>query len=333
MAITGTNGKTTVTMMVTDALTRSGLATEAVGNTEIPLVTAIEDPAVEVFVVEASSFRLAHSGSFRPRVATWLNFAPDHLDAHATLADYEAAKAAIWADLAEGGVAIANADDPVVIRHLPPDRAIERFSVEDRTAEWHVADGSLIGPDGPLMAIEELARSQPHDVQNAVAVAATATAAGARPEAIAAALREFRGLPHRLELVGEWDGVRWFNDSKATVPQATEAAVGGFASVVLIAGGRNKGLALDGLARLAPPVHHVVAIGEAADEVAAAFGPSVPVTRADSMLEAVQAAQAAAEPGDAVLLSPGCTSFDWYASYGDRGTDFARLVRQEVAPS
>lgn len=331
VAITGTNGKTTVTMMVTDALERSGTVAAAVGNTEVPLVAAIDDPSIETFVVEASSFRLGHSARFAPRVATWLNFAPDHLDAHASLDHYERAKASVWSHLPPDGVAIANSDDPVVGRHLPPDRTVIRFSLTDPSAQWHLADGELVGPDGPLMGVDALARSQPHDIINALAVAATALAAGATPEGVVGALAAFRGLPHRLELVGERDGIRWFNDSKATVPQATAAAVGGFASVVLIAGGRNKGLALDELAELAPPVRQVVVIGEAAAEVASVFEGRVPVAEAGSMEEAVRTARSVAEEGDAVLLSPGCTSFDWYPSYVDRGVDFTRLVAQELA--
>lgn len=331
-AITGTNGKTTVTMIVTDALTRSGLRAAAVGNTDVPLITAIGDPAIETFVVEASSFRLGHSACFRPRVATWLNFAPDHLDAHASYEAYEAAKASIWADLGDEAVVVANADDPVVMSHVPATATrVERFSLSDRSAEWHLADGHLVGPDGPVVAIDDLARSQPHDLANALAALATARAAGADLRSSVEAVSSFVGLPHRLELVGEWDGIRWYNDSKATVPQAAEAAVGGFASVVLIAGGRNKGLALDGLRSTVPPVHHVVAIGDASDEVRQAFEGLVPVVAADDMASAVELAGAAANDGDVVLLSPGCTSFDWYPNYVERGLDFRHLVQARGA--
>jgi UDP-N-acetylmuramoylalanine--D-glutamate ligase len=330
VAITGTNGKTTVTTVVTDALNRSGRPAAAVGNTDVPLVSAIADPAVEVFVVEASSFRLGHSQRFSPQVATWLNFAPDHLDAHASLDGYERAKASIWAHLGTGAVAIANADDPVVMRHVPTRSRVQRFSLRDTSAEWHLAGGQLAGPGGPLVGIDQLARSQPHDLANGLAAAATSIAAGASESAAAAAISSFAGLAHRLELVGNWDGVAWYNDSKATVPQATLAAVGGFASVVLIAGGRNKGLALDELRATVPPVRHVVAIGDAADEVAAAFAGTVPVSVAGDMGQAVSEARRAAVPGDAVLLSPGCTSYDWYRNYEERGDDFADLVRRKV---
>jgi UDP-N-acetylmuramoylalanine--D-glutamate ligase len=340
VAITGTNGKTTVTMMVTDALRRSGLVAEAVGNTDVPLVAAIDDPSVEVFVVEASSFRLGHSGRFSPGVAAWLNFAPDHLDAHASLERYEAAKASLWDNLPPGAVVVANADDPVVVRHLERvDRStatVQRFSLVE-PVEWRVepgnaglADGWLVGPDGPLLAVTELPRRQPHDVANALAAAAIALASGATTEGVASMLRSFAGLPHRLELIGTADGVAWYNDSKATVPHATVVAVSGFDAVVLIAGGKNKGLSMEALVATVPPVRAVVATGDAADEIMDVYRSTVPVERAASMDEAVDKARRLAQPGDVVILSPACTSFDWYADYRERGRHFVELVQSNV---
>jgi UDP-N-acetylmuramoylalanine--D-glutamate ligase len=163
-------------------------------------------------------------------------------------------------------------------------------------------------------------------VANALAASAAALAAGASTDGVRAALTAFGGLPHRLTLVGYGGGVRWYDDSKATNPHAAVAAVRGFESVVLIAGGRNKGLDLSALAQVADRVRAVVAIGEAAPEVAGAFAGVRPVATATTMAEAVTAAAAAARPGDAVLLSPGCASFDWYRSYAERGDDFARAV-------
>ncbi len=334
VAITGTNGKTTVTMMVTDALRRSGLTTHAVGNTEVPLVAAIDDPDTDVFVVECSSFRLAHSLDFRPTVAAWLNFAPDHLDAHGSLEEYRDAKASIYHGLRHGGAAVVAHDDPVVAAAAPTraDLTVEHFGLE--TGDWRVADGAVVGPEGPIVAVEDLVRSQPHDLRNATAAAAIARHAGATIDGIAEMLRTFGGLPHRVQLVAEHDGVRWFNDSKATVPHATLAALGGFDSVVLIAGGRNKGLDLAVLADGVPPVRAVVATGNAADEVLAAFaGCGVETTTAASMIDAVSAAAAFAHAGDTVLLSPSCTSFDWYPNYGTRGDDFVRLVTDHIAAS
>ena len=179
-----------------------------------------------------------------------------------------------------------------------------------------------------LVAVDELWRALPHDLANALAASATALEGGGHADGVRTALRAFRGLPHRVEPVGTWDGVAWYDDSKATAPHATLAAVRGFASVVLIAGGRNKGLDLRVLAAAAPHLRSVVAIGEAADEVAAAFFGLRPVTVATSMEEAVTLAAGQAQAGDAVVLSPGCASFDWYAGYAERGDAFAALVRR-----
>jgi UDP-N-acetylmuramoylalanine--D-glutamate ligase len=342
-AITGTNGKTTVTMMVADALNRSGRSAAPVGNTEVPYVASIDDPETEVFVVEASSFRLAHSSSFRPDVAAWLNFAPDHLDAHASLEAYRDAKASIWAGSRSGSsgpspFVIANADDPVVMGHVPTSaERVWTFSISDTHADWHVdndtTDGSgprLVGPDGPFIECRQLVRGQPHDLSNALATAAIASAIGADMDGIVATLRSFSGLAHRLEKLGSRDGVTWYNDSKATVPHATVAAVGGFQSVVLIAGGKGKGLSFEPLRSTVPPVRAVVAIGSSAAEVEAVYADRVPVTGADSMRQAVLEAHRLAEPGDAVVLSPACASFDWYPNYVERGLDFSALVRQLI---
>jgi UDP-N-acetylmuramoylalanine--D-glutamate ligase len=337
LAITGTDGKTTVTTLVRDMLLASGLAAVAVGNTPVPLVAAIDDPATDLFVVEASSFRLEHSQRFAPAVGTWLNFAPDHLDSHPDLASYEAAKARIWRDQSVEQVAVGNADDPVVARHLAdaPARHVTfglAGGADFRLVGGAAHGGRLTGPgEGragavEIARVEELPRALPHDIANGLAAAATALAGGASIEGVRRALLDFGGLPHRVALVGEAGGVRFYDDSKATTPHAAATAVAGFGSVVLIAGGRNKGLDLGVLAESAGRIRAVVAIGEAAPEVAAAFDGVRPVTRAGSMDEAVRVAVDLARPGDAVLLSPGCASFDWYGSYGERGDDFARAV-------
>lgn len=331
LAITGTDGKTTVTMLTCEMLEASGLAARAVGNTPVPLVAAIDDPMVDVFVVEASSFRLDHSRRFAPAVGTWLNFAPDHLDNHPTLADYEAAKARVWRDQRADQVAVGNVDDPVVARHLAQASARQvGFGLGPAASTgYRLVDGVLVLPGGTeLLGADELPRRFPHDILNSLAAAATALAGGGSLHGVRAALRAFAGLPHRVTLVGEAGGVRFFDDSKATTPHAVVAAAAAFESIVLIAGGRNKGLDLAPLAAAAPRARAVVAIGDAAGEVVAAFADSgVPVHVATSMDAAVAAAATAAQPGDAVLLSPGCASFDWYASYGDRGDDFIRAVR------
>lgn len=325
LAVTGTDGKTTVTSLVTAMLDASGTRAAAVGNTETPLVAALDDPTIEVFVVEASSFRLGHTDHFVPRVATWLNFGADHQDVHASPEAYEWAKARIWRDLGPNEVAVANVDDPVVMRHVRADLPTVTFGAA--AADYRVEGGSLVGDGDALIATDELPRALPHDLANSLAAAATARRGGASLEGVRQALRAFRNLPHRVQLVAEIDGVRYVDDSKATTPHATLAAIAGFESVVLLAGGRNKGLDLRELRHAASRLRAVVAIGEAAADVVDAFGGTVPATVAATMDEAVVAAEAHARPGDVVLLSPACASFDWYGSYAERGDHFARLVR------
>jgi UDP-N-acetylmuramoylalanine--D-glutamate ligase len=335
LAVTGTDGKTTVTTLTCAMLEQSGLTAGAVGNTSLPLVAAIDDPTIDVFVVEASSFRLEHSRHFAPAVGTWLNFAPDHLDSHGSLEEYEQAKARIWRDQTPDQVAVGNADDPVVAGYLAraPGRQV-RFG-STITAGFRPVDGQLVtDADQTICGIDELPRSYPHDVLNTLAAAATALYGGAKLEGVRAAALAFEGLPHRVTLVGEAGGVGYVDDSKATTPHAVVTAVAGFDSVVLICGGRNKGLDLGVLASVADRLRAVIAIGEAADEVVAAFARStkapVPVQVAGSMDDAVARASAAAHPGDTVLLSPGCASFDWYSSYAERGDDFTRAVRARL---
>lgn len=326
VAVTGTNGKTTVVDLVAAALEASGIRAATAGNTGAPLVEAIDRADVEVFVVEASSFRLAHSQCFEPRVGCWLNFAPDHLDVHRDLRSYQEAKARIWSGLAPGGTAVACAGDPVVTGRLRPDRAAVTFS-PSQPADWGLRGGWLCGPDGPLMEATDLGRALPHDIANALAAAATAAAAGASPAGMARALGDFEPTGHRIDPVGEIGGVAFYDDSSATTPHAALAAVRALADPVLIAGGRNKGLDLAPLAAAAPRVRAVVAIGEAAAEIAAVFSGRKSVEAAADMDEAVARAAALARPGGSVVLSPACASFDWYGSYAERGDDFARAVR------
>jgi UDP-N-acetylmuramoylalanine--D-glutamate ligase len=328
LAVTGTDGKTTVTTMVTEMLNASGVRAAAVGNTETPLVTAIDREDLDVFVVEASSFRLGHTHHFEPAVATWLNVAADHLDVHDSMERYVDAKARVWADLGpDHGVAVANADDPAVMARVNPRCRTVTFGV-DHAADYHVEGGTLVTGGGTaLVDRADLPRQLPHDVANALAASATALEGGASLDAVRSTLRTFAGLAHRVAPVGTRRGAVWYDDSKATAPHATLAALRGFDSVVLIAGGRNKGLDLAGLADGADHVRAVVAIGEAADEIAAAFAGLRPVVTAATMTAAVAAAADLVLPGDAVLLSPGCASFDWYTDYAARGDDFAAAVR------
>jgi UDP-N-acetylmuramoylalanine--D-glutamate ligase len=195
-----------------------------------------------------------------------------------------------------------------------------------------VVDGVLVFPDGrPLAPVAVMSRALAHDRTNALAAAAAALEVGASVDGIVAALRAYATMPHRVALVGEANGVRWYDDSKATNPDATRRAVSSFDSVVLLAGGRNKGLDLSVLAAAASHLRGVVAFGEAGPEIAAAFAQSrTPVELVANMHDAVDAARRQARPGDVVLLSPACASFDAYTGYAARGDDFAREVRVQV---
>jgi len=334
VAVTGTDGKTTVVTLIERMLQQSGVAARAVGNTDTPWVEAINDPSTEVFVVEASSFRLGHSQRFSPQVATWLNFGPDHLDAHRDLTGYEEAKASIWNHLETGAVAVANRNDPIVSRYASSLAGeVQSFGADAPPSpnDHGVVDGALIVAGEELVTVAELTRSMPHDIVNGLAAAASALPIGASRDAIAAVLGDFDGLEHRVELIAEIDGVRYINDSKATTPHAAAAALGGFESIVLLAGGKNKGLSFDDMLEHVDNIVHVVALGDAAADIEAVFAPHTATSRATSMQEAIANAAEVASVGDVVLLSPACASYDWYKSYVHRGEDFARIVRSRAA--
>ncbi|MDJ0770213.1 MAG: UDP-N-acetylmuramoyl-L-alanine--D-glutamate ligase [Ilumatobacter sp.] len=329
LAITGTDGKTTTTELTVAILRAAGVRTASLGNTDVPLVDGL-DQDLDAYVVECTSFRLAWTERFRADAAVWLNLAPDHLNWHDSMASYEAAKARIFSQQRPGDVAIGFVDDPVVKRHLRA--APGRHRTFGRSgADYRLEGPELVGPDGVIAHIDVMKRSLPHDVTNALAAAALVLETRlATPDAIATALAEFEAPPHRLEPVGAAAGVRWFNDSKATTPHAAATAVRAFESLVLIAGGSRKGVDLSPMAADAGRVRAVVAIGEAAADVRDVFEPSVRVVDAASMAEAVELAATLAQRGDAVVLSPGCASFDWYGGYPERGDDFRRLVADLV---
>ena len=330
VAITGTNGKTTVTTLTAAMLAASGRRVVAAGNLGRPLIDAVSDP-VDVIVAEVSSFQLACSETFHPRVAVVLAITPDHLDWHGTYAEYVGAKARIARGQGADDVLVFDADDAdaTAIASAGPARALGFSRRYDAVGCAREIDGRLVDTDGDLLAnIEDMRRALVHDRTNALAAGLAAIAAGATTEGVRAALATYETLPHRVALVGEAGGVQWFDDSKATNPDATLRALESFDSAVLIAGGRNKGLDLSVLARASSHLRGVVAFGEAGPEVAGVFPETVATETVDSMHDAVLAAARLARPGDAVLLSPACASFDAYANYAERGDDFAAEVAQ-----
>jgi UDP-N-acetylmuramoylalanine--D-glutamate ligase len=335
LGVTGTDGKTSTTELTVAILRAAGLHTAALGNTDVPLVDAIDDEKFDVFVVECTSFRLAFTERFRADAAVWLNLAPDHLNWHVSMATYEAAKAKIFGQQRSDDVAVGFADDPLVRSHLeqaPGRRRTFGLAGADYHLEGELSGGRLVGPDGPIASTTLMRRRLPHDITNALAASALVLETGlASVDAIAAALAVFEAPEHRLEPIVERGGIAWFNDSKATTPHAASAAVRAFDSLVLIAGGSRKGVDLAPMAVEAERVRAVIAIGEAAPDVHAAFDASTDVVDAATMEDAVALAGRFARPGDAVVLSPGCASFDWYRNYTERGTVFKRIVREHVA--
>ena len=341
LAVTGTDGKTTTTMMAAAMLRCAGLKVAAAGNTELPLIAAL-DTDVDAFVVECSSFRLNWIDNFRSEASVWLNWiehfrseasvwlnlAPDHQNWHVSMEAYEHAKARMWKNNRPGDVAVGFAADPIVMRNLAvaPGR---RLTFGTDTADYRLVGSSLTGPAGAFADRASMARDLPHDVSNALAAAAISLESGlADPDAVAEALATFEHPPHRIEPLGEFGGARWYNDSKATTPHAVITAIRGFDDVVLLAGGRNKGLDLASIAAEHERVKAVVALGEAAPIIRSAFVQWCPVVEVSSMKSAVSTAAALAGPGDTVLLSPGCASFDWYpdGGYPARGDDFKQQV-------
>jgi UDP-N-acetylmuramoylalanine--D-glutamate ligase len=330
LAITGTDGKTTATDLTVAILRAAGLTTEALGNTDVPLLDAV-DSDLDVFVVECTSFRLATTERFRADAAVWLNLAPDHLNWHASVETYEAAKARIFDLQRPDDVAIGFAADPVVMRHLA--RAPGRPRTFGLTGADYFLDGNVLtGPNGPIVSTAAMKRALPHDITNALAASALVLETGlADEEAIGRALADFVAPPHRLEYITEHDGVRWYNDSKATTPHAASTAIHAFDSLVLIAGGSRKGVDLSPMAAECHRVRTVIAIGQAAPDIRRVFEATTPVIDATSMAEAVELAATAARRGDAVVLSPGCASFDWYTGYPHRGDHFRQLVHEHCA--
>jgi UDP-N-acetylmuramoylalanine--D-glutamate ligase len=329
VAITGTDGKTTTTLMAAAILSSAGLRATAVGNTELPLISALKSDA-QAFAVECSSFRLAYTKKFRTRASVWLNLAPDHLDWHSSFDSYKSAKAQMWAHLNNDDVAVVPQNDESIFA-IAKQSGARIISFGSESGDYHLSDGFLNSPNGRIMNVSEMRRSLPHDITNALAAAAITIESGlATKNDVATALAEFVNAPHRIELVVTSRGVAWYNDSKATSPHASKVALRSFDSIVLIAGGKNKGLDLDEMACQPKRMRAVVAIGSAQKEIQSAFSEVCEVRTANSMHEAVAAANALAKPGDVVLLSPGCTSYDWYANYGQRGDDFAKEVNALV---
>lgn len=319
IAVTGTNGKSTVTELANDMLVESGIDAVAAGNIGAPLSDLV-GTSHDVLVVELSSFQL-HWMRPNPLAAALLNVAPDHLDWHGSFAAYSEAKSRVYSFMDREGVVAFNADDTVVVELVADSRAIKVPCSGIRLPDQGngVRDGELVINDvGYFSPLTDASFRLDIVVAGTVAVAA-----GATREGIARAIESFTPADHRRRLVATIDGVSWVNDSKATNPHAAMAAASAFESVLLLAGGRNKGLDLAPIGTVAS-LRGLYAFGESGPEIAA--GATVPATVHRTMSEAIHAAAGDARAGDVVLLSPGCTSFDEFTSYADRGRVFSEIV-------
>jgi len=352
VAVTGTNGKSTVTTLIGDLLTGSGKKVFVGGNIGIPLAEYLAGPQdCEAVVLEVSSFQLDSAGEFRPQVGVLLNITPDHLDRYASYGGYVDSKMSLFKNQLPGDVAVVNGDDSAIAGWLakaadrkspwPVRSEIRQYSSNDRSGMTACLSGTKIRVATADKKTEEyelagtpLAHAP--NTENAMAAILAVRAMGCSPAAIQKSLAGFEPLPHRLALVAEVDGISYYDDSKATNVGAVYSALGGMRQpVVLIAGGRDKGGGYEMLLPLVQEkVRAMVLIGEAREAMAETFAKTTRIAFAEEMDEAVRLARTMAEKGDAVLLSPACASFDMFRSYSHRGEMFAQAVsglgRQEA---
>jgi UDP-N-acetylmuramoylalanine--D-glutamate ligase len=326
VAITGTNGKTTTTELVNAVLAAGGKRTQASGNIGTAFSAAVGASAdLDVMVVEVSSFQLEEVVEFRPRISVHLNLTPDHLDRYASMEEYGAAKLQIFRNQTADDYAIVN-----TALSLPEMKAQKiTFSVDGSPAEYQLIDGWLVVRGEQVLEQKRTNLIGPHNAENMLAALAVADLHEIPREAAIQALCVYQPLPHRLEKVAVIGGVTFLNDSKATNIDALEKALMAMQSpVVLLAGGKDKGLDFTGLRPLLrDKVKAVVLIGQMTEKLFAAWNSAVPCVRATSLANAIGQAQGLAAPGDIVLFSPGCSSFDMFKDFEDRGDQFRALVQ------
>jgi UDP-N-acetylmuramoylalanine--D-glutamate ligase len=338
VAITGTNGKTTTTTLITELLRGAGLRVQVGGNIGTPLVSLVDSSHADGWTVaEVSSYQLETIDTFHPTVAVVLNLMPDHMDRYDDLMDYAAAKHRIFRNQTAGDVAILNADDEIVASWARGLSAhVVLFSVKGELEEGLFLRGAeIVARSGDaervLLRREEIQLRGLHNVQNVLASLAAGLACGAAPDAMRETIRNFRPVEHRLERVAEIKGVEFYNDSKATNVDAAVKAVEAFADapgrIVVILGGRGKNAPY---APLAPLVERraraLVLIGEDAERIERELKQFAPTERAADMTDAVRRAAALAQPGDIVLLAPACASFDMFTGFEQRGRAFKEAV-------
>jgi UDP-N-acetylmuramoylalanine--D-glutamate ligase len=338
VAITGSNGKTTTTTLTGEILTAGGVPALVGGNIGTPAISLVEQAKPEtVIVLEVSSFQLETIQQFRSKVAVVLNVTPDHLDRHKTFEIYVDAKARIFENQRGDDFAVLNEDDPTCVAMAARTRAqVFWFSRQKEVTQgaW-VRDGNILFRNGSrqeeIMRVAEVPLKGSHNLENVLAAVCASALMGCAPEKIRQAVRDFKAVEHRLEFVATIRGVDYYNDSKATNVDATIKALESFpANIHLILGGKDKGSDYSVLNDLIKQrVKRVYTIGAAAEKIESQIK-GVEVVHAETLENALRKADAAAEPGDVVLLAPACASFDQFKNYEQRGQVFKEIVRQIV---
>jgi UDP-N-acetylmuramoylalanine--D-glutamate ligase len=337
VAVTGSNGKSTVTALLGEIFKAAGKSTWVGGNIGNPFSGFAETADADgIVVLELSSFQLETVRSFRPACALFLNLTPDHIDRHGSFETYGMMKARIFENQTAADVAVYNGLDERVVRLT--ERAASKlspFSIEHPTRDCAYVSSGMItlrvgGKTGSVLAIFDMKLRGEHNVANALAAALAARHMGVPAGTIAQTLRTFSGLAHRMEFVRELDGVTWVNDSKGTNVDSVWYALASYDSpIVLIAGGRDKDSDFTVLReRVQEKTRALVLIGEATDKIEKAMAGVKPVVRAETLSDAIDQARSLARPGDVVMLSPACASFDMFKNFEDRGDQFKDLVNR-----
>ncbi len=336
LGITGSNGKTTTTVLVAELLRGSGLKAHAAGNVGVALISLADTSSTEdIYATELSSFQLEGIRDFRPAVAAILNLTPDHLDRYAGFEAYIAAKERIFVNQQKSDFAVLNADDPRTAAMESRIRSTPVFFSRRSEPEYGVClrGNRLVWRNGEtereLFGKDDVQLKGNHNLENVLAACAIALLGGADPVSLKPVIRGFYGVEHRLEWVADIDGVRYFNDSKATNVDAAIKSLEAFpGNILLIAGGRDKGGDFTVLRPLVGKcVKEMVLIGEAAGKIREALAGSTEIREAQSLVEAVRICRRHAQPGDVVLLAPACASFDMFQDYEHRGRIFKDAVR------
>lgn len=335
IAVTGANGKSTVSVLVAEMCREAGLDTRLGGNIGVPALELLQEQEPDVYVLELSSFQLETTHSLNARAAVVLNVSEDHMDRYHGIDEYAAVKARIFNG---SGVVVLNADDPIVSKMNFTNRETIYFGLQapesDRDFGIEESEGKswLVHGSERLFGADEIKVPGKHNIANVLAALALVSVMGVTIEATRRAVANFTGLPHRCQLIDESNGVRWINDSKATNVGATNAALVGMdAPVIWIAGGEGKDADFGPLKNAAKGrVREAILIGRDAGLIEAALGAVAPVHRARNLAHAVQLAGEMASKGDVVLLSPACASFDMFDNFMHRGDVFAQLVRERI---